>query len=221
MKPLLDAPARVQGHSIRCSQPACEAPGGPPPPDARHQGRWNGFGDPEGRNRRPSTRARPVDPSGATPDRRPGAARRRSADARKPATGRSRTASHLPASRSGPGSRSAASGSASSSVRRHGHTPATSGRRIMQRAHGATGTKPGRSGHPLSGPVCGSGTSISIRASASPRAPAFPGSTSSAAAKTSSRSPPPATPSPQPRGALTLDGTTVVTHEVWIRVPIH
>lgn len=37
MNPLRAAPARVQGHSTRCSQPACEAPGVPPPPDARHQ----------------------------------------------------------------------------------------------------------------------------------------------------------------------------------------
>ena len=90
-------------------------------------GRWNGFRGPEGLSRRPSTRARPAGPSEATPARRPRAAGRRSADSRKPATERSRTASPLPVSRSGPGSRSAASGSAPSSVRRHGHTPTTSG----------------------------------------------------------------------------------------------
>lgn len=89
----------------------------------------------------------------------------------------------------------------------------------MQRAHVATRTKPGRSGHPPSGPVSGSRTSISIRASASPRAPGFPGSTSSAAAKTSRRSPPPATSSPQPGGALSLDGAAMVTHQIRNQVP--
>ena len=37
MNPLRAAPARVQAHSTRCPSPACEALRGPPPPDARHQ----------------------------------------------------------------------------------------------------------------------------------------------------------------------------------------
>ena len=46
MNPLRAGPVRVLGHSTRRSPPACEAPGAPTPPDARHQAveRFQGSG---------------------------------------------------------------------------------------------------------------------------------------------------------------------------------